>query len=109
MSRFITKIPVDIDALTKGVPKNTYIHSAILSEDRKSVDVEWDNPAFTSPVQGAWEFPVKNLQDGTLPDGVKLADSAKPVEKPLTPDVSESEGVGNKAVAETPAKRKKVS
>lgn len=89
MSQFITSIPVDFDAITKHVPRNTYIFSAVLSADRKQVDVVWDNPALVSPVAGAWPYPIENVRNGTLPDGVRLADWAKPgqdvkIEPPIT-------------------------
>jgi len=77
MSKFITSIPVDFDALTANAPKNTYIYSATLSADRRTVDVIWDNPALVSPVAGAWPYPIENVRAGTLPERVKLADWAK--------------------------------
>lgn len=77
MSKFITAIPVDFDALVQHVPKNTYIYSATLSEDRKSVSVVWDNPALVSPVAGAWPYPIENVRAGTLPERVTLADWAQ--------------------------------
>ena len=77
MSKFITSIPVDFDALVQHVPKNTYIFSATLSVDRKRVDVVWDNPALVSPVAGEWPYPIENVRNGTLPERVKLAEWAK--------------------------------
>ena len=100
MSKFITSIPVDFDALTAHVPKNTYIFSATLSADRKSVDVVWDNPALVSPVAGEWPYPFENVRNGKLPDRVRLADWARPGN-----DVRMETHSEPAPVAETPVKR----
>jgi hypothetical protein len=110
MSKFITRIPVDFAIVAQGVPKNTFIHSAQLSEDRQAVEVIWDNPAFESPVQGPWPFPIEDIRNGTLPERVTLADwvtQAKPEQVPAAevPAVEETGGVGNKAVVPPGRKR----
>lgn len=108
MSKFITQIPVEIEALTAHLPANNlFIHSARLSEDRKTVDVVWDHPAFISPVAGEWPFPLANIKSGELPARVKLAEWAKPKAETLKPEAVEAAGVGTNAVAPPGKKSKK--
>jgi len=111
MSKFVTTLNVNIDALLKNAPRGTFIHSATLSADRKTVTVVWDNPLFVSHGSEGMEFSVEQLKAGELPPLVTLADWAK---KPQTVKVetatepqAEVVGVGNKEVERAPVKRKK--
>jgi hypothetical protein len=112
MSKFVTTLNVDIDALLKNAPRGTFIHSATLSDDRKTVAVVWDNPRFVSHSCEGKEFSIEQLKSGELPDQVTLADWAKKpqtvkVESAPTEAQPESVGVGNKEVESAPVKLKK--
>jgi len=111
MSKFVTTLNVDIDALIQNAPRGTYIHSATLSDDRKSVVVVWDNPRFVSHGCEGKEFSIEQLKSGELPHQVTLADWAKPqsvkVEDKQTETPAEAIGVGNKDIASPAVKRKK--
>lgn len=111
MSKFVTTLDVDIDALIQNAPRGTYIHSATLSDDRKSVVVVWDNPRFVSHGCEGKEFSIEQLKTGQLPHQVTLADWAKPqsvkAEDKQTEAQAENVGVGNKEVETAPVKRKK--
>ena len=112
MSKFVTTLNVDIDALLKNAPRGTFIHSATLSDDRKTVAVVWDNPRFVSHGSDGMEFSIEQLQAGELPRLVTLADWAKKsqtvkVESAATESQAEVVGVGNKDIETAPVKRKK--
>lgn len=111
MSKFVTTLSVDLDALLKNVPRGTHIHSATLSDDKKSVAVVWDNPVLVHRIGDGSEFPIENAISGELPDGVAVAEWAR---KPKTVTVetapepqTESVGVGNKEIVPATVKRKK--
>ena len=112
MSRFKTTISVDFDALISAAPRGTHIHSATLSDDKKSVVVVWDNPRFVSHGSEGIEFPVEKLKNGELPNLVVVADwdqnlKTVKVEDSQPEAQPESVGVGNKEVVSAPIKRKK--
>lgn len=112
MSKFVTTLNVDIDTLTKNAPRGTFIHSATLSADRKTVAVVWDNPCFVSHGSDGMEFSIEQLQAGELPNLVTVADWAKKpqtvkVESATTEAQPESVGVGNKEVVIGAVNRKK--
>lgn len=67
MSLFITKIPVDVQAVTDLLPERSIVDSVSLSEDGKSVEIHWQNDCRLSPFTVETEWPLDILKDGMLP------------------------------------------
>ncbi len=72
MSKFTTKIPVEIKTVLEKLPKHAHVHEVKLAHDRSSVEVIWDHDAFATGFTFPVEFPVENLFAGKVPDGVKV-------------------------------------
>lgn len=106
MSKFVTTLDVDIDALIQSAPRGTFIHSATLSDDRKSVVVVWDNPRFVSHGCEGKEFTIEQLKSGSMPHQVTVADWAKPQTVKVEDKQSEVQ-TENKEVAISAIKRNK--
>lgn len=105
MSRFSTRIPVDIKTLLSLLPKGCYVERMVFShviDDRNrqqmteditagkivpEVIVFWDDDRYATPTTLPTDFSVANLKAKTLPKGVR--DVVKnPVQKaaPVAPD-----------------------
>ena len=93
MSKFLTKIPVDIDAVTGLFPAKSTVIEAKLSEDGKHVEIEWENDWRISPFTFSVEWSVAQLADNVMPEKVltkeefdaKLAENRKPNPAAQTP------------------------
>ena len=70
MSRFKTGIPVDVAAVKKALPGNSYIHGVHLNADASAVVVEWENDQFKTGYTFATSFPLETLLARSLPPGV---------------------------------------
>lgn len=68
MSKAITKIPSCVKEVKALMPKDAFIHDVRLSEDKETIEIEWDSPAVKSP----FTFPVE----------ISVADLQKSVNKP---------------------------
>lgn len=95
MSKFKTKIPVDIKGVVDKLPKGHFVHGIELDADRQSVTLLWEHDHFVTLYSIPVEFSVEAIQ-GTqpMPGVVKLKAEPK-----------ESDRGTNDAVAE-PAKSK---
>lgn len=74
MSKFSTRIPVNINEIIGKLPKNSFIHSVELAEDRASVEIIWDN----DKLQTAYTFPINFPAEKLI-----FNDKVKDIEKSL--------------------------
>ena len=85
MSQFITRIPVNLDAVKKLLPKRSDLQSVTLSEDGQNVEVIWSNDDMHSGRTFAFEWPMANLERKKCPNGVvNRAPLPKPLQKVQT-------------------------
>lgn len=84
MSRFITKIPVDVLAVQSLLPSKSFIHGATFDKDAQAIFLEWENDRFHTPFTVATEFPVETLSAKKVPAGVTVKGYAPaPTEPPV--------------------------
>ena len=62
MSKFVTEIPVDVDAVKAKLPARAFVHSVTLSEDKRAVLLEWDCDTWTTPYTVAVPISVAMLE-----------------------------------------------
>lgn len=88
MSKFITKIPTQVDDIRKLLPEGSDLHEVRLSEDGKQIEVEWGNDWRQTPFTVPHEWPVEFLCAGTVPEKVTIVPCgtiATPPHPPITP------------------------
>jgi len=49
MSKFSTRIPVDVEAIRAALPPASSVQSVRLGEDKKSLVVDWESEDWTTP------------------------------------------------------------
>lgn len=76
MSKFVTRIPVDVDAVKRLLPKRSYVTCVGLHPDKDAVEVFWDDDDFETGYTFPVEFSTELLEARKLPDKVKLRKGA---------------------------------
>ena len=77
MSLFLTKLPTEVDAFVKTLPKGAHIAGVILCPNTKEIKVVWESERFHSGLSVALDFPPEDIKSKRLPVGVR--DLTKPV------------------------------
>jgi hypothetical protein len=72
MSKFSTTIPVNVEAVTDSLPKNSFIHGVRIGDDKKSIVIDWEQDDWRTP----YTVPVEVSPDALtgkepLPETVK--------------------------------------
>jgi len=94
MSVFRTKIPVDVAAIIAALPKRSFVKSAALAADRKSVEIEWGCDALQTGVTFAREASVESLPE--LREKVAAIEAAKAAPGMQSPPVQpQTAQIGN--------------
>jgi hypothetical protein len=112
MSKFTTRIPVDVAEVVNNLPHGSYVYSAQLSADRTNVEVVWDNDLLVGKFQHH-EFPLDLFRAAKLPPDVvatiPMEAQRIAVAEPIGAEnaAPETIGVGTSDVAEKPVKRRK--
>lgn len=98
VSRFITKIPVDVKQLLDILHKSVFIHSQTYDEKLMELTVLWESEALPTGYTFPVEYPLADLIAKRLPKAVKtqkaLKTAPKPKDEPTgTPDPATSNPV----------------
>ena len=70
MSQFITKLPVNLDAVKKLLPKRSDLLSVTLSENGSEVEIRWSNDDMHSGRTFDFDWPMAFLEKKKCPPGV---------------------------------------
>lgn len=85
MSRFVTKIPVDVKQLLDILHKNAFIHSQTYDAKLQELTVEWElesaHTGYTFPV----DYPLADMLAKRLPKSVKAQKAIKAQAKSENP------------------------
>lgn len=71
MSAFVTKLPVDLEAVKKLLPSGSDVESVSLNNETKEVELRWSNDSLTTGYTVHLDWPLALLQEGKRPDFVK--------------------------------------
>ena len=82
MSKFTTRLPINVEEILAELPKGKFIHSITWDAERKEVVILWEEPRFHSGLTVATDWPVQNITRFRLPNGV--IDTRKKVSAPVT-------------------------
>jgi hypothetical protein len=72
MSKFITPITPDLDAVLKRLPAGAYVEGVHWNRERRCVDIYWSHEPFRTGKDYSVEFLAAALETQLLPAGVKL-------------------------------------
>lgn len=82
MSKFITRIPVDIEAVKRCLPPGAFFHGVQAGLGFESIDLVWEHDQLKTPWDYAIEFPAGMLGSNAVPKGVSdlrgIVQSPKP-------------------------------
>lgn len=70
MSKFITRIPVDIEAVKKLLPPGAYFHGVQAGLGFESIDLVWEHDQLKTPWDYAIDYPSTMLGGNAVPKGV---------------------------------------
>ena len=82
MSKFVTKIPVNIEEVLKLLPVKSDVQETRLSEDGKTIEIEWSNDWMQTPYTVPHEWPLETFWAKTLPDKVVDKMAVKSIQLP---------------------------
>jgi len=66
MSKFITKIPTEVESLTSKLPKQSFVHSITLCPQTNQVVILWENAEFETGLTVPIECSVEHLEQNTI-------------------------------------------
>lgn len=84
MSKFITKLPIDVTEVTGRLPSKSEVRE--VTWNGKELEIQWDNQDLETPFTFPVELTVKDLFDKKLPECVKN-------NQPLTSTLTIKKGV----------------
>lgn len=70
MSKFITKIPINVEEVVAMLPKRSDVESVSLSEDGKTIELLWGNDWMKTPFTFPLEWDIAHLIAKTEPEKV---------------------------------------
>lgn len=71
MSNFVTKIPVDVEAVKRLLPPGAYVEPRVAwDEAKQELSVRWSHHRLRSPYSFDIPFSVEQLQARVLPESV---------------------------------------
>lgn len=76
MSKFITNLSIDVQAVLEMLPPGTSIQEVRLTESKRAVEILWENDNLLTPYTVPIPFPLENLS-GDLPKNVQRKDAPK--------------------------------
>lgn len=89
MSKFITSIPVDVEAIKAILPDRSYVHGATFNPQEGRVELVWEHDDYRTPYTFPVELPLSVLEmhgvDG-LPDGIKFVRPGVPTPQQVSLD-----------------------
>jgi hypothetical protein len=89
MSRFITRIPTEVQAIIDALPKGSYVHAIALDKDTNEVLINWEQTRFESGLTVPVEFSLLEVKTKKLPRGVKDITKKQPA-PPTPPPVTDA-------------------
>lgn len=96
MSAFLTEIPVDIEAVKRLLPKESYIDGVAWNKDTQKVELTWSNRKLHTPYNIPTPFPVQDMHDHRLPKCVTIREN-----KTATPPATDTTSASRKELSET--------
>lgn len=85
MSAFLTKIPIDLEAIKKLLPANHYIEGITFNKDTNEVELTWSHHLFVTPFTFAQEYPISLLSEGKTPESTVKKETLT-IQKSLAPE-----------------------
>jgi hypothetical protein len=70
MSKFVTSIPVDVEAIKRSLPPGAFFHHVQAGVGLERVEVVWEHEGLKTPWDYPLEFPAALLGTKQLPAGV---------------------------------------
>jgi hypothetical protein len=89
MSKFVTRIPVDVEAVKALLPKGSFLERVSWNGKTSEVEVQWDHERFYSGADYHLPFGVELLEGKKLPKGVRDG-GPPPKKKPAAPKPKKS-------------------
>ncbi len=77
MSKFVTRIPVDVEAVRALLPKGALVERVRWNAKASLVEVEWDHQPFHSALDFPVAFEQELLEAKKLPKGVSAEGPAR--------------------------------
>lgn len=72
MSKFVTRIPIDIHAVLELLPKRATPLDVLFNPNTATVEVHWDDDDLETGYTFPIEFPAPALEQGRVPPGVRV-------------------------------------
>jgi hypothetical protein len=77
MSTFSTAIPVDVEAVKRLLPANSFIEGINWNKDLQQVELVWSNSRLVTPFNTATPFTVQQLHDKEIPKAARLKEESR--------------------------------
>lgn len=107
MSKFKSVIPVDVLAVKDLLPEGHHLNRIVYDPGQSRVEVHWEHDKFRTKFDFEIEFPIENLKELTVPEGVTVLQPAKAPEKQPEPEFAQRSSQVEAAPAnETPTPEK---
>lgn len=91
MSKFLTTLSIDVQAVLEMLPAGSSIQDVRLTETKRAVEILWDNDNLRTPYTVPIPFPLENL-NGDLPKNVTKREPVKiPEPQPVTTVATETQ------------------
>jgi hypothetical protein len=91
MSKFKSVILVDVEAVKTLLPEGHHLNRIVWNPTDNQVEVHWEHDKFRTPVDFEVDFPIDNLEQLSLPDGVTILRPAKAPETQTEPEFPQQE------------------
>lgn len=100
MSKFVTAITVDVEAVRKLLPENAYVERVLWNGREQQLEIFWDHPPFHTGRDFAIDFPASDLKAKKLAKGVAKKKAPGPIMKADNKGTAQTPGQSVKAEAE---------
>ncbi len=88
MSKFSTRLPVNVEELFDALPKGYYVHSVTYHKDTKELVIEWEHEKLSTGLSIPVDFPLADIQRKRLPELCRAKKAPKSPPKEETAPVS---------------------